>query len=795
MGKRTRAVGRAVTRAALIRPTRAAAAALADRPGGASGFTRWLGVSVLWLLPALAHGVLAPIIIVTNPSAAWLAVTLPYALVVLAAWTLARRIAHTFERPWRGSAVATSIVPAAVSVPGLVAIVAYAAAAALLLDDLGRIYGAGALTLALVAIAQRRAGRRAGRMAAAIDAASTAFHVPPSALEGRLRHRRRVVERTGIDGERVVRREQVIEIRPAPARAVDQLQRHPEEVDAALAAIGEHEAELRGGAIILRDASHKTLERRRLLSSSDGMVVAMVDGGEQTTLTLATGISPARAEAVAAWAGRELDQDLVEWRPYERRAVVAQLSPAARAVRERLARLLKLHPHELAIEVDEVADGTGTRIDEVRITGAPDLATDPEKRRAAWAEAALSLPGGSNGWKVEIDAARSEVTMRWGARRELPRQAPLAGLLPGAPSDDWATLPIGLGEDGAPVALDLTLGPHALYVGPTGSGKTVGLLADVAQRIARGHDVFIADPTKGGVDFSSVLPYVRCFADTLDETESMLEAIYAEGQRRKRLLKREQEVKWSDLELEVREREDVRPLSVLIDEVGSLLLAPSVPKSLPKDDPRRLEIEEEAATRAGLLIMVGKMARELRFVGIHLMLALQRPDASILSGELRSNLTSVVQLAKPGSPPSLDSLRMIFAGEQPQQALDALRALDDGRSRGLAVLAGDGGELTGARIAYAPMREIPDLLAARGIHPAQRPPLAAPRSAAPVHGRIIEEIEPAEEPEIDLGELDLDLPEVDFFDPTPAPTPTPPGADDFDFIATTASPLRAAPEH
>lgn len=228
---------------------------------------------------------------------------------------------------------------------------------------------------------------------------------------------------------------------------------------------------------------------------------------------------------------------------------------------------------------------------------------------------------------------------------------------------------------------------------------------------------------------------------------------------------------------DVREREGVRPVSLIIDELASLLAEAAVPKGLPKDDPDVLEAQELNGHKAILSLYVGKIARELRFVGIHLLLAMQRPDAVFFGGgEGRSNLTSVLQLAKPGSPPSLDAIRMVFTGDSAQEAFETLRALDDGRSRGLGVVAGDGGGVDGVRVAYAPMRDLPGILAARGMHPRDDPAFtvttatASPKPAGRVTGRRI--VEPAADNnaivDVEFGGLDL----TDLFDDEPTP-PTP----------------------
>src|SRR5699024_3211011 len=74
--------------------------------------------------------------------------------------------------------------------------------------------------------------------------------------------------------------------------------------------------------------------------------------------------------------------------------------------------------------------------------------------------------------------------------------------------------------------------------------------------------------------------------------------------------------------------EQVRPprIVVVIDEFTSLIGKSSVPPKSedPAADHARLEVEAENNARAIVGSMVGKLAREARFVGIHLILGTQK---------------------------------------------------------------------------------------------------------------------------------------------------------------------------
>ncbi|GAB4100565.1 FtsK/SpoIIIE domain-containing protein [Sinomonas halotolerans] len=463
------------------------------------------------------------------------------------------------------------------------------------------------------------------------------------------------------------------------------------------------------------------------------------------TWTLPAGTSPTAAARYAALA-RAQGLSLVEWAPEERRAVVANPLPAAVALRGRFAELLRTdRPWEielaLAFAVDEET-GAG-RIDTVTLLRVPAVGTAAEKRQATWAELVAAIPGGGPGWHSEEEPVTGAVTMRYGVPRSLPGLAPLADMLPAEVEPGlWSNLPLGIDPQGDERGINLKLGPMSLIVGPTGTGKTIALLALMMQALTRGHDVYLTDAVKGGADFEVIRPWASGWAETLPEASEMIQAIYAEVTRRKGILKKAGLGFWADLDEATRKRENIRPVMYVIDEFVSLVLPIKVDAAL-KGTEVGVELEEQNAAKALLAAYAGKIAREARFVGVHLALACQRPDAAYISGEMRSNLTSIIQLAKPGTMLARETLGMAFPGDQVQLAAERLAELDDGQSRGLAVMGADGGDVEGMRIAWAEPATLPGLLAERGV--AERAPQA----------------DELEELVLDLDEIDFELEGVD----------------------------------
>ncbi|MFI0897636.1 type VII secretion protein EccCa [Streptomyces sp. NPDC020983] len=189
-------------------------------------------------------------------------------------------------------------------------------------------------------------------------------------------------------------------------------------------------------------------------------------------------------------------------------------------------------------------------------------------------------------------------------------------------------VPLGVGEDGEPVHLDLKeaaqegMGPHGLCVGATGSGKSE-LLRTLVLGLAVTHSPetlnFVLADFKGGATFAgmSTLPHVSAvitnLADDLAMVDRMRDAITGELQRRQELLK--SAGRYAGLHDYERARAAgaaLPPLATLvlvIDEFSELLTA----------KPEFID----------MFLQIGRIGRSL---GVHLLLASQRLEEGRLRG-------------------------------------------------------------------------------------------------------------------------------------------------------------------
>ncbi|MFE4171923.1 type VII secretion protein EccCa [Streptomyces sp. NPDC056909] len=189
-------------------------------------------------------------------------------------------------------------------------------------------------------------------------------------------------------------------------------------------------------------------------------------------------------------------------------------------------------------------------------------------------------------------------------------------------------VPIGVGEDGQPVMLDLKeaaqegMGPHGLCVGATGSGKSE-LLRTLVLGLAVTHSSetlnFVLADFKGGATFAgmSQMPHVAAvitnLADDLTLVDRMGDAIRGELQRRQELLRS------AGNYANIHDYEKARAAGAALEPLASLVLVIDEFSELLTAKPDFID----------MFIQIGRIGRSL---GVHLLLASQRLEEGKLRG-------------------------------------------------------------------------------------------------------------------------------------------------------------------
>lgn len=194
-------------------------------------------------------------------------------------------------------------------------------------------------------------------------------------------------------------------------------------------------------------------------------------------------------------------------------------------------------------------------------------------------------------------------------------------------------LTLGKTIDGSPFYTDLATMPHLLIAGQTGSGKSVGInamICSILMRAAPEEVRFIMiDPKMVEMGIYADIPHLLTPV-VIDphEAANALKWAVVEMERRYRLLA---QYKHRNIDLfnkavgEGMEADDgdeplesLPKIIVIIDEMADLMMV------------ARGEVEESIA----------RLAQKSRAIGIHLILATQRPSVDIITGVIKSNLPS-----------------------------------------------------------------------------------------------------------------------------------------------------------
>ena len=225
-----------------------------------------------------------------------------------------------------------------------------------------------------------------------------------------------------------------------------------------------------------------------------------------------------------------------------------------------------------------------------------------------------------------------------------PRIVPMQSILASKKFQETTMeLPIALGKTitNEVYMVDLAKAPHMLIAGATGQGKSVGLNAIVTSLLYKKHPAelkfVIVDPKK--VEFSVYAPIERHFLAKLPDGEDAiitdvtkvvqtLNSLCVEMDTRYDLLKKagcrnvkEYNAKFIDRKLNPEKGHHFMPyIVIIIDEFGDLIMTAGKEVELP----------------------ICRIAQLARAVGIHAIIATQRPTTNIITGTIKANFPARV---------------------------------------------------------------------------------------------------------------------------------------------------------
>ena len=206
---------------------------------------------------------------------------------------------------------------------------------------------------------------------------------------------------------------------------------------------------------------------------------------------------------------------------------------------------------------------------------------------------------------------------------------------------DINDLPLHVGVDPSGKAFRLDFGddriPHVLVAGGTGSGKTI-FLYSVVLSLTAAHseqtlELVIIDPKQTDFAKFNTLPHLRNGTVITDASAgvALLRTIAdVDMAERSRLLQeaRHRDIKAYNLAFP---KTPIRPLVVIIDEFADLVAV------LPKKEREQFDL------------VISRLAARGRNVGIHLVVATQRPTADVITGNIKANMSCRISFSLPSS--------------------------------------------------------------------------------------------------------------------------------------------------
>ncbi len=324
------------------------------------------------------------------------------------------------------------------------------------------------------------------------------------------------------------------------------------------------------------------------------------------------------------------------------------------ALQERLAATLG----EFKVEGDIAGRTTGPVVTQYGVRLRPGvkmnrlvaLADDLALKMAARSIRVARIPG-RDMVGVEIPNPKARIVML----RELLEAAAWDG------EDRLLPVALGLDLEGQAIVADLAKMPHLLIAGATGTGKSVGINAIITSLIYRYQHkedlrFLMIDPKMVELSMYKDLPHLRHPVVTNNkEAAKVLKWAVAEMDRRYVLLEANGARNLTDFNRKVTEGKPLRnpgPRQVTLTDISAE--ESNTPAAAPPEEqytggrlPLIVVIVDELAdlmmtVQAEVETPLARLAQKARAIGIHLILATQRPSVNVITGLIKANFPSRV---------------------------------------------------------------------------------------------------------------------------------------------------------
>ena len=310
------------------------------------------------------------------------------------------------------------------------------------------------------------------------------------------------------------------------------------------------------------------------------------------------------------------EYQLTDFQPYLGHATLTRLDDKTIRAREALAVAIKVKPWD--IKIKPVDNGYDIQLPPTYMASRHDKTL----------QEAVTNVIGEKGWWIKIDGETLRGKIREGEKPHFPPVIPLPPYVGGKQMFIPVGETLGMGaKKSEKLYLNMEDNAGTLLVGTPGSGKTVTINAIITGCLERGWEIGIGDvPHKAG-DFSWCKHYCKqgfYGAESKRATETVVEKVYALRDERKKLLDQYGVVKWNDLPSDIRPA----PFLLVLDELTGLFYKEKLPTGIPKDSEIYQEALLENLSTQRMIATVQKIALELRFVGVRLLLATQQAQAN-----------------------------------------------------------------------------------------------------------------------------------------------------------------------